>query len=68
MEYHVVWNKEQERGWFEIYDKESGGKDYHAEGRLSFDGDKLYDYDGVFSLFEVIKCLKEWGADTSEIE
>jgi hypothetical protein len=48
---------------------ESGGEDYYGEGSLSFDGNKLYDYDGVFDLdSEVIKCLKEWGADTSEIE
>ena len=69
MEYHVGWDKGREHGWFEIYDEESGGEDYYAEGGLSFDGNKLYDYDGVFSLDdEVLKCLKEWGADVSEIE
>ncbi len=69
MEYHVEWDKEREHGWFEIYDEESGGEDYYAEGGLSFDGNKLYDYDGVFSLDdEVLKCLKEWGADVSDIE
>jgi hypothetical protein len=69
MEYHVGWDKEREHGWFEVYDEESGGEDYYAEGGLSFDGNKLYDYDGVFSLDdEVLKCLKEWGADVSDIE
>ena len=69
MEYHVAWNKKTNHGWFEIYDLESGGEDYYGEGSLSFSGNVLYDYDGVFSLdSEVIKCLKEWGADTSEIE
>ena len=69
MEYHVEWNKKTNYGWFEIYDSESGGEDYYGSGGLSFSGNVLYDYDGVFSLdSEVIKCLKEWGADTSEIE
>ena len=68
MEYHVGWDKERERGWFEIYDVESGGQDYYGEGGLFFNGNVLCDYDGVFSLdSEVIKCLKKWGADTSEI-
>lgn len=69
MQYHVAWDKDNERGWFEVYDDESGGEDYYGEGGLSFDGNKLYDYDGVFSLDdEVLKCLKEWGADVSDIE
>jgi hypothetical protein len=69
MEYTIEWYKESERGWFEIYDEESGGEDYYAEGGLEFDGNKLTDYDGVFSLDdEVLKCLKEWGADVSEME
>ena len=69
MEYTVEWYKDEERGWFEIYDEESGGEDYYAEGGLGFTGNVLDDYDGVFSLDdEVIKCLKDWGADVSEME
>lgn len=69
MEYTIEWYKDDKSGWFEIYDEESGGEDYYAEGGLEFDGNKLTDYDGVFSLDdEVLKCLKEWGADVSEME
>ena len=65
MQYTVGWDKEKETGWFEMYDEESGG-DYHAEGGLWFNGKKLTDYDGVFQLDEnVVKCLKDWGVDTS---
>ena len=28
MKYHVCWIKDEERGWWELYDKESGGDDY----------------------------------------
>lgn len=69
MEYTVGWNKEEGRGWFEIYDEESGGNDYYAEGGLWFDKNELTDYDGVFSLDEnVVECIKDWGADTSYVE
>ena len=63
MEYNVGWIKEEDRGWFEMYDEESGGEDYYAEGRLEFDGNKLVGYDGVFSLDEnIIDCVKKMGA------
>tara|TARA_X000001382_G_scaffold128442_1_gene118147 strand:+ start:89 stop:388 length:300 start_codon:yes stop_codon:yes gene_type:complete len=69
MHYSVGWNQETNHGWFEMYDKESGGEDYHAEGSLSFTGKVLNDYDGVFELDEeIISCLKGWGADTSYVE
>jgi hypothetical protein len=39
------------RGWFEFYDKDSGGENWYAEGGLWFNDKKeLVDYDGVFSL------------------
>ena len=67
MEYNVGWDKDKERGWFEMYDVESGGDDYYGEGGLWFDGDELTDYDGVFSLDEnVIQCLKDWGANVDD--
>lgn len=69
MQYHVTWNKEFNCGSFEIYDVDSGGNDYYGEGGLEFTGNVLDGYDGVFSLDdEVIKCVKEWGADTKEME
>ena len=69
MEYTVIWNKDNQRGWFEIYDQESGGEDYYGEGGLWFKGNELIDYDGVFEIDEeVVKCLKDWGADVSYVE
>jgi hypothetical protein len=63
MEYNVGWNKEVERGWFEMYDEDSGGHEYYAAGGLFFNGNELIDYDGVFSLDEnIIDCVKEMGA------
>ena len=56
-------------GWFELYDVESGGEEWYAEGGLWIDGKMITGYDGVFSLSQVIiDKLKEWGYDTSEIE
>lgn len=58
-----------EYGWFEMYDVESGGDDWYAEGGLWIEGNKITGYDGVFSLSEpVISKLKEWGYDCSEVE
>jgi hypothetical protein len=57
-------------GWFELYDIETGGGEWHAEGGLWIDGNKkITDYDGVFSLpLSVVGKLKEMGYDTSEVE
>jgi len=56
-------------GWFELYDIESGGEDWYAEGGLWIKDKVITDYDGVFSLSPVIiEKLKEWGYDTSEVE
>ena len=41
MQYSVGWDKEEGTGWFEMYDEESGGEDYYAEGSLSFNGKEL---------------------------
>ena len=32
---------ENGRGWFELYDEESGGRDFYAEGCLIFNGEEL---------------------------
>ena len=64
MEYNVGLIKEEERGWFEMYDEESGGEDYYAEGGLEFYKNELVGYDGVFDLDEnIINCVKEMGAN-----
>jgi len=58
-----------EYGWFEIYDLETGGEEWHAEGGIWFDGEQVTGYDGVFALpLCVIDKLKELGYDTSEVE
>ena len=68
MQYHVGWNKSEERGWWELYDEESGGDDYYGEGTLSFSGNELYDYDGAFSLDEeILNSLEGMGADVKEM-
>jgi len=53
-------------GNFEIYDEESGGENWYAEGGLWFEGKKLVDYDGVFDLPICIKDkLAKLGYDCS---
>lgn len=49
-------------GWFEVYDTESGGEEWYAEGGLWFSDKELVDYDGVFCLPpSVIQKLRELG-------
>ncbi len=56
-------------GWFEIYDIESGGEEWYAEGGLEIEGNMITGYDGVFSLpTPIIDKLLEWGYDVSEVE
>ena len=58
-----------ETGWFELYDDETGGEEWYAEGSLTFDGKKLVDYDGVFGLLQCIcDCLRTHGFDPSYAE
>ena len=59
----------EDYGWFELYDVETGGEEWHAEGGLWIENNVVTGYDGVFSLpIAVINKLKEWGYDVSEIE
>ena len=59
----------EDYGWLEVYDEESGGDEWYAEGGLEIDGMTITGYDGVFSLpTVVIDKLKEWGYDCSEVE
>ena len=58
-----------ETGWFELYDEETGGEEWYAEGCLWFDGKQLVDYDGVFALPQcVCDCLRTHGFDPSYAE
>ncbi len=59
----------EDYGWFEIYDIESGGEEWYAEGSLQIEDNAVTGYDGVFSLPTVVTDkLKEWGYDVSEVE
>ena len=58
-----------EYGWFEIYDIESGGDEWYAEGGLIIDNNTIIDYDGVFQLLPcIIAKLEELGYDCSEVK
>lgn len=50
----TVGIKDERDGWFEIYDVETGGNDWYAEGCLDFNGMELVGYDGCFSLPDVV--------------
>lgn len=58
-----------EYGWFEIYDQETEGEEWHAEGGIWFEGKRVTGYDGVFALpLCVVNKLRELGYDTFEVE
>lgn len=58
-----------ETGWFEVYDINSQGNEWYAEGGLWIEGNNITGYDGVFSLLPpIINKLKEWGYNTEEVE
>jgi len=59
---------EDGRGWFELYDEESGGEGFYAEGCLIFEGKELIDYDGIFELpDEILDKLEEHGYDVDDM-
>ena len=58
----------ENRGCFEIYDIETEGEEWYAEGGLWFDGKDLTDYDGVFALPSCIKDkLTEMGYNLEDL-
>ena len=69
IELEVTIGIDDESGWFEFYDTETGGDDWYAEGGLWFEGKELTDYDGVFALpVCIIEKLRELGYDPSYAE
>lgn len=65
----TVGIKDYTYGWFEVFDRETNGKEWYAEGGLWFDGRNVVEYDGVFRLPNgVIELLKENGYNTEEVE
>ena len=58
----------ENRGCFEIYDIETEGEEWYAEGGLWFNGKDLTDYDGVFALPSCIEDkLTEMGYNLENI-
>jgi len=59
---HGMW-------WFELYDIESEGEVYHADGELEVEDNKLVGYDGVGSLPTVVMDIArdKFGLDVSEV-
>ena len=51
----IIRIRDEYRGSFELYDIESGGENWYAEGGLCFRGKDLVDYDGVHSLPKVVE-------------
>ena len=47
---NIGYTAEKDYGYFELYDVETGGDKWYAEGGLWFENEELYDYDGVFEL------------------
>ena len=60
---------DDDRGFFEIYDIDTGGQNWYAEGQLILDNNVLIDYDGVFELLPaIIDKLNEMGIDVTDFE
>jgi len=59
---------DEQQGWYEYYDEESGGDDVYGEGGLWLEDNSVTDYDGCFELPEVILgWLKQFNISTEEI-
>jgi hypothetical protein len=50
----IIRIRDEYRGGFELYDIESGGENWYAEGGLCFRGKDLVDYDGVHALPDLV--------------
>lgn len=58
----TVGINDDENGWFELYDVETGGDEWYAEGSIEFDGMDIVGYDGVFELPDfIVNKLVELG-------
>ena len=58
----TVGINDEDSGWFELYDVETGGEDWYAEGGIEFDGMDIVGYDGVFELPDfIVNKLVELG-------
>ena len=58
----TVGINDEDSGWFELYDIETGGEEWYAEGGIEFDGMDIVGYDGVFELPDfIVNKLVELG-------
>ena len=58
----TVGINDEDSGWFQLYDIETGGDDWYAEGGIEFDGMDIVGYDGVFELPDfIVNKLVELG-------
>jgi len=59
----------EDYGWFEFYDVETGGDNWHAEGSLTIDNKTITDYDGVFELPDfIVGKLEELGYNCEDVK
>ena len=59
---------DDQQGWFEYFDEESGGDDVYGEGGLWLEDNSVTDYDGCFELPEVILgWLKQFNISTEDL-
>ena len=57
-----------EHAGFEIYDVESGGDEFYAEGMLEIVDNVLYGYDGIFELPDyLLEMLEDMNVNVDEI-
>lgn len=57
-----------DHSYFELYDLETGGEEWYAEGSLEIDDKRVLGYDGVFELPTfIIDKLNELGYNTDEV-
>ena len=63
----VKVNEETNYGCYELYDIESAGEQFYAEGGLWFKEKDLVDYDGIFALPDfIVEKLRDNGYTVSD--
>jgi hypothetical protein len=66
LEINIGWI-DDETGYFEISDIETGGNNWYTDGQLFLQNNVLIDYDGVFELLPcILDALEKMGIDVSD--
>lgn len=69
LEVTIGFHNNNTYGWFELFDIESGGEHWYAEGGLWFYKNEVTGYDGVFSLPEcILNKLEEMGYNIDQVK